>query len=175
MYRIIGADGKEYGPIPADQLRQWIAEGRANASTLVLSQGATEWKTLGSLPEFSVLFAGTAHTSIPPATPLGSVSAQKNNSLALAGFILGLVSFLCLVPSIFCCCFGLPFNVLGIIFSLSGLSQINRHPQLYSGKGFAIAGLVLSTLCFLLYFVLLAMGIASSLWQQGFQHHVQRL
>src|SRR5690348_6662469 len=26
LYRIIGGDGKEYGPISSDQLRQWLAE-----------------------------------------------------------------------------------------------------------------------------------------------------
>jgi hypothetical protein len=31
MYRIIGADQKEYGPVTQDQICQWIAEGRANA------------------------------------------------------------------------------------------------------------------------------------------------
>jgi hypothetical protein len=39
MYKIIGADGKEYGPITADQLRAWIVEGRANAQTKVLMEG----------------------------------------------------------------------------------------------------------------------------------------
>ena len=52
MYRIIGADGREYGPISAEQLRQWIAEGRANAQTKVLLEGTTEWKSLGDFPEF---------------------------------------------------------------------------------------------------------------------------
>src|SRR5256884_2188133 len=33
MYKIIGADQKEYGPITADQVRQWMAEGRANGQT----------------------------------------------------------------------------------------------------------------------------------------------
>ena len=33
MYRIIGGDGREYGPISLDQMRQWIAEGRVNAQT----------------------------------------------------------------------------------------------------------------------------------------------
>ena len=28
MYKIIGQDGKEYGPITAEQLRQWISENR---------------------------------------------------------------------------------------------------------------------------------------------------
>ena len=52
MYKIIGADGKEYGPITADQLRQWIAEGRANANTKVLAEGTTEWKALAEMPQF---------------------------------------------------------------------------------------------------------------------------
>jgi len=27
MYKIIGADGKQYGPISIEQMRQWIADG----------------------------------------------------------------------------------------------------------------------------------------------------
>ena len=36
MYKIIGADKKEYGPITADQLRQWLAEGRVNKTDRVV-------------------------------------------------------------------------------------------------------------------------------------------
>jgi hypothetical protein len=53
MYKIIGADGAEYGPATADQIRLWIAEGRANAHTKVQVVGATDWVELGSLPEFA--------------------------------------------------------------------------------------------------------------------------
>ena len=53
MYKIIGADQKEYGPVSAEQLRQWINEGRVNAQTRVLPEGTTEWKTLAELPEFA--------------------------------------------------------------------------------------------------------------------------
>ena len=69
MYRIIGADGREYGPITADQLRQWIAEGRANAQTKILAEGTTEWKALGEFPEF---FPGAAATGVPAGPPLGT-------------------------------------------------------------------------------------------------------
>ena len=58
MYKIIGADGKEYGPISAEGLRQWIAEGRANAQTKVQVEGSAEWKRLEELPEFSTGPAG---------------------------------------------------------------------------------------------------------------------
>jgi hypothetical protein len=67
MYRIIGADGKEYGPITADQVQQWIKEGRANAQTRVLVEGTTEWKTLGELPEFG----GTPPAIAPPGAAPG--------------------------------------------------------------------------------------------------------
>jgi len=53
MYKVIGADGKEYGPVTAEQLRQWMQEGRVNNQTMVQSEGAMDWKALGSFPEFS--------------------------------------------------------------------------------------------------------------------------
>ena len=52
MYKVIGADGREYGPVAADVLREWIAQGRANGQTRVLQEGSTGWKTLGELSEF---------------------------------------------------------------------------------------------------------------------------
>ena len=72
MYKIIGGDGKEYGPVTADQIRDWVREGRANASTRAAGIDG-EWKALTGFPEFADLFAGAAtatpaYTS-PPAEP----------------------------------------------------------------------------------------------------------
>jgi uncharacterized membrane protein len=53
MYKIIGADQKEYGPVSAEQLCAWIAEGRVNGQTSVWSEGAAEWKPLAAFPEFA--------------------------------------------------------------------------------------------------------------------------
>lgn len=147
-YRIIGADGRQYGPVSAEQLQQWIAEGRANAQTHTLAEGATEWKPLGVVPEFATRFAPQTPPTISPPVP-GPV--RKTNSNAMAGLIFGILAF-------FCCCKFL-FGPLGIIFSLVGLSQINRHPEFYEGRGLAIAGLVLSILSLLLavLFILIAL------------------
>jgi interferon-induced transmembrane protein/uncharacterized protein DUF4339 len=60
MYKILGADQKEYGPVTLEQLRQWVTEGRANAQTLVQGPNSTEWTPLGTLPELAGLFAATA-------------------------------------------------------------------------------------------------------------------
>ena len=35
MYRILGSDGNEYGPVSTEQLRLWIAEKRVNSETRV--------------------------------------------------------------------------------------------------------------------------------------------
>jgi hypothetical protein len=151
MYRILGADGREYGPVPAEQLRRWIAEGRANAETRVLAEGATDWKPLGSFPEF--------FTAPPPMAPTVLAIAPSTNGFAVAGLVLGILSLCCL------CCYGVPFNLLGLACSIIALMQISRAPHLYRGKGLAVAGLVLCLLSLLLAMGMLALSGALGHWQ----------
>jgi hypothetical protein len=146
IYKIIGEDGKEYGPATAEQIRQWAAEGRVEHRTPIFVDGAKDWNFVGLLPEFANCFA--ASSAPPPiAPPLRGTSTAgqmaKTNSYAQAGMIFGILSLTC------CCC-GFPFGILGLVFSLIGLSQINANPQLHEGRGIAIAGLVLSILSLLL-------------------------
>lgn len=79
MYKIIGGDSKEYGPVSFDQLCQWITEGRANADSLIQNEGAAEWKPLGSFPEFGELLHKISPT---PATqaPISNASGQASGS-----------------------------------------------------------------------------------------------
>src|SRR6266566_9699734 len=76
MYRIIGADGNQYGPISADQLRQWIAEGRANAQTKVLAEGTIDWKPLSEFPEFFPSTTAPGATPLPPSPAPGIPTMQ---------------------------------------------------------------------------------------------------
>lgn len=83
MYTIIGADGKEYGPVTADRLRDWIAAGRANAQTRIKAEGGT-WTTVGALPEFGQAGA-PAPGSPPPAAALPQLSVPpEGNPRAIA-------------------------------------------------------------------------------------------
>ncbi|MEY2410049.1 MAG: hypothetical protein QOF48_2719 [Verrucomicrobiota bacterium] len=59
-FKIIGGDGRQYGPIPAEQLRQWILEGRANGQTLAQLEGSSDWKAMATFPEFAGAFIATA-------------------------------------------------------------------------------------------------------------------
>src|SRR3990172_9234335 len=73
MYKILGADQKEYGPVSLEQLRQWLAEGRVNAQTLAQAEGTTGWKPLAAYPELApLLTAAPSTTSEATATPPGA-------------------------------------------------------------------------------------------------------
>ena len=67
MFTILGADGKEYGPVTIGKIHEWIAGGRANMQTQAHRYGETEWKNLGDFPEISQF--GTTGGSTPPALP----------------------------------------------------------------------------------------------------------
>jgi hypothetical protein len=60
MYKIIGPDEKEYGPFTADEIRTWIAQGRAGGNTKVQWDGSTDWKLLMDLQEFADALASAA-------------------------------------------------------------------------------------------------------------------
>ena len=57
-YRIIGTDLKEYGPVSAEQIRQWIVEGRVNSRTKLQAEGGGEWKRLSEVPELAAALPG---------------------------------------------------------------------------------------------------------------------
>jgi len=76
MYKIIGGDQKQYGPVSTDEVRAWIAEGRLSAQSLAWTEGAADWKPLGSFPEFADALRAKAAPQIPhTAQSPGVVSA----------------------------------------------------------------------------------------------------
>jgi hypothetical protein len=150
MYKIIGADGRQYGPVSAAQIKQWIAEGRVESRTPVFVDGAKDWNFVGLLPLFANCFSTTPSVIAP------AVRFRRSNFFATAGLVNGIAAW-----SLFCCCFGFPFNLFGLVFSLIGLSQINSDPERYEGRGQAIAGLVLSLSSLLLILFFLMWSLAT--------------
>lgn len=138
MYRIQGADHKEYGPITADQLRQWIAERRLNHHSLACLDTDGVWKPLGQFAEFAadLAAAGAPVPGIPaapagpagptgfgtPATPGGwgdggrAEAERKVQGPAIGLIILGAM--------------GLLFGLFGLVSHFAGF---NRNPQLPPG------------------------------------------
>ncbi len=109
MFKILGTDGKEYGPVTQGNVIEWIRDGRANLSTKARKGDDTEWKTLADFPEF--VPTGTAPAFAPPsltAPPISLAPAEPTpTALPLAGLrarfaaamIDGVLQWLCWMPA----------------------------------------------------------------------------
>lgn len=146
MYKIQGADQKEYGPVAAEVIRDWIRQGRVTARTLVQSEGVSEWKPLSVFIEFSTDLAakqGSA-TSVPPpmtgAVP-PALPPKPKSGMATASLVFGILSMVgCPIIA------SLPAIILGHIAH----SRNRRSPNEYGGGGLATAGFVLGYVSFIM-------------------------
>jgi hypothetical protein len=86
MYYIQGADQKEYGPVSADQLRQWISENRLNRFSPARADGESLWKTLGDFPEFAEVLVGAAPAASEAPTSAPTALSAANASPYGSGF-----------------------------------------------------------------------------------------
>lgn len=137
MYKIIGADGKEYGPISQQQIKQWLAEGRLNMQSRVLPEGTTEWKTLGEIPELATIApppsaAGTGFNPLPPSSDIPNYLWQS-------------------IVVTLCCC--LPFGIVAIVYAAqvkskagvgdyTGAQEASNKAKMWCWIGFGVGLLI---------------------------------
>ncbi len=104
MFTIIGGDGREYGPATADQIRGWIAAGRANLDTKARALGSEEWRRLGDFAEFGAPDATPPVLTAPPpedAEPAAAAPAARLAGIGArtgAALINAVVYFVSLLP-----------------------------------------------------------------------------
>jgi hypothetical protein len=89
MFTILGSDGKEYGPVTAGKIMEWIRDGRANLQTKARREGEPEWKTLADFADFAAGSAsppviGAAPVSAGPAPAAGPVDPKAYAEALLA-------------------------------------------------------------------------------------------
>lgn len=140
MYKILGADQKEYGPASVDQVRQWIAEGRITAQTQVKAEGGTEWKSPLDFHEFQTALAAKSMVPVHTPPPIPSDSPPANG-LAKTSLVLGILSLLgCSIIS------GIPAVIAGHI----AYNRSRKAPQQFGDGRLAVAGLVMGYLSLVL-------------------------
>jgi hypothetical protein len=124
-------------------LRQWIAEGRANAQTKILPEGTTEWKSLSEFPEFNAAAASAPPTFVvtpPPVTADPSLVSGPATGLMIVG-ILEIIGHV----------LGLIFNLVGVSFLAANQGANQPWANMMSGTmgvvtaifGIILAGVVL--------------------------------
>jgi TM2 domain-containing membrane protein YozV len=146
MYKVIGSDGRQYGPVGAEQVRRWLAENRLNAQSLVCPDGAADWKPLSMLPEFAADFAAPppASPSGPPplSPPLGQTAHARASNKVAAGvcgillgalgvhkFILGYTGagLIMLLLTVLSC--GILAWIVGIVGLIEGIIYLTRTDE----------------------------------------------
>jgi prepilin-type processing-associated H-X9-DG protein len=143
MFKLLGTNQKEYGPVSADQVRQWIAQGRANSQTKAQAAGTTDWKPLADFPEF----ADALQTAAPPAgQPTPAAGAQppaappKTSGLGVTSLVLGCLGlFTCGITAL-----------VGLILGIIALVRINKSNGQLGGQGMAMAGTIVSAVFLLI-------------------------
>jgi TM2 domain-containing membrane protein YozV len=134
MYKIIGADGREYGPVTVEQVHDWIREGRANAQTKVQPEGSTEWKALSEIPEFAA-----PPPQVPPQVGTRPVGADKKLPAGICGILLGCLGVhkfilgysregvIMLLITLLTC--GVGASVMGIIGLIEGIIYLTKSDE----------------------------------------------
>src|SRR5688500_10723910 len=150
MYKIVGGDQREYGPATSDQIREWIATGRANGQTLASFEGSP-WKALSTYPEF----ADALRVASPP--PLAGGPVYQGTAAFGTTQKESIVSWIGLVLSIPCCN---PMFIIGGILCVIGYLQIKGNPQTYKTPiAVPIIGICMAALTFVLNIILFSTGM----------------
>jgi Domain of unknown function (DUF4190)/GYF domain 2 len=151
MYKIVGADGREYGPVDVEQIRKWITEGRVNAQTQVRRVDEEGRKSLTQFPELAALLQQPARNIPPlPATPPPATMpsrirvSRQVQDLAVISLILGILSLVCLLLT------AIPAVICGHI----ARRRAKADPERVGGAGLALAGMVIGYLGIVLSLVL---------------------
>lgn len=123
-YIIIGGDSKEYGPVTDSDVRQWIAEGRLNAASLMKSEGDAEFRALGLFPEFADAFAQPANAPIVSSPEAGDGMRETALQLVKAPAVaLQVVAGIDILLSV--------WSAVRLTFFRAGIEdQLAKYPQL---------------------------------------------
>jgi hypothetical protein len=156
VYRIIGTDEKEYGPVPTEQVRQWSREGRLNRTSRVKPEGAVEWQTLGVLAEFADLFPPPISPVLPPVSGGDGVNViiPYKNVRALVAYYLAVFS---LIPFL-----GMPLGLVAFVLGILGLRYRRANPAA-GGVVHAWIGIVLGGLCGFGYLALIVVVVITAM------------
>jgi len=149
MYRVMGADQREYGSVSPENVQAWIVQGRLTASSLVQPEGTSDF------PEFGSTLAQVA-AAAPGASITNPAPARTQNGLALASLILGCVSLVRYKP----------LAIVGLILGIVALGQTRSDPH-KGERSLAIAGVAVSAAAVALFGLLAGFS--------GFRHLVQKL
>lgn len=146
--------GANHGPVDFNHLQYLAISGQILPDDLVWKEGLPEWIAAGRVPGLikaspglSAMPTAPVYVGVNPAQP---GDFPRVSGLSVASLVLGLLGWLCGIGSI-----------LAIIFGAVALHQINESRGRVTGKGMAIAGLVLGIVFAILYVIWLILFVVA--------------
>jgi hypothetical protein len=124
-YKLLGSDGQEYETNSAEQIKQWIMEGRVERKTPILIEGAKDWNFLEMVPEFAEAFQQQP-PPVRPAAPKSESGGGLNaiipykNVRALLAYYFGVFS---VIPML-----GILLGLLAFVLGISALYFRRKNP-----------------------------------------------
>lgn len=151
-YIIIGANGKQYGPMNLETLKSLVRDERVGAETQVWDSTTREWHDAQLIEELSEFFpeevaeAGTESEGAPE--PVAYAEPHTSN-LAIAAMWCGIVA----VPTF--CCVGWILGLLGVILGFVARGEIKKYG--YEGSTYANVGIICGLVSLALSAILVGM------------------
>ena len=154
QYYFKSEDGKEYGPITAEEISDWQAQGRMNSESLVRHSNSRDWMPLSSYPELASDSApkptSVDSSESPPPQKAPEVPQQQayskyeehRGTMILVFGILGIA-----------CCF--PFGIAAWVMGNADMQKINAGIMDPEGKSTTNAGKI----CGIISVALTSLGI----------------
>jgi hypothetical protein len=142
-YTMLGADGKQYGPVTIEKFRTWIGEGRVGGDTQVWRSDQPAWASAATLPELGLATAAPAPLPSSPPAPFAPAAndpalAQRMKSGAgwfywIAGF--SVVNTICVLTN----------QTWGFALGLAATAYLDREASA-TGTGAALVPIILNVL-----------------------------
>ncbi len=143
QYIIVGANGRQYGPMNLETLKSLVRDNRVGAETEVWDSTTNEWHQAQQIEELSEFFPGEG-AEAPAETVVAEEAEPHTSALALASMWCGIIA----VPTF--CCTGWVLALLAVVLGFVARGEVKQHG--YEGAQYANVGIV----CGLLTLVLTA-------------------
>ncbi len=166
---------EQKGPVPKDFILDLARGGQLQRTDLVWTEGMKDWLPAESVPELGIKrIVPPAGSAQPTAPSFPNINIQntisspilKTSGLAVASLVMGILGVL---SGWFCC--GLIFPILAIIFGHMAYSQINRQPNVLSGRGMAITGFILGYISLVVSLIIIfVFGVFSAIMDAASKH-----
>ncbi len=101
----------------------------------------------------------------PPGGGFGGPMAPMptTSGLAIASLVCGIIS----IPGGCCCSFvSIPLAIAAVVLGVIGMNKVNAEPNIYTGKGLAIGGIVTGGVAIIFGIIMLIVGMGSTLMDQ---------